>query len=74
MKAQNTQLKVSPETSSLLFSLKHIEAAKEHLFDVIGELSDEQETAFETAAGVVEKQLIDNIRTWVMTTTEGAAI
>lgn len=74
MDKQNN-IAISNETANLLMALKSIETARNHYYlateplrgnldDLTDNMTQEEHTAFDTARDLVEKGILDNIRTW----------
>ena len=81
----NTQqrIQVGPATAYLLNALRAVENARENYYlgmdamggDELAESANKQVTpAFEAVQDIIEKEIIDNIRTWAMMTNPSTEI
>lgn len=82
---QHNNIAISTETANLLMALKSIETARNHYYlateslrgnldDLTDNMTPEENTAFDTARDLVEKGILDNIRTWANLTGRENAI
>lgn len=84
MNTQNN-ITISNETANLLMALKSIETARNHYYlatealrgnpdDLTDNMTQDENTAFDTACSLVEKGILENIRTWAFSTGQDNAI
>lgn len=82
---KKTNITIGPETANLLWALKSIESARNHYYlateamrgnpdNLTNHMTQDEETAFDTARDLVEKAIGDSIRTWANQTGQDYAI
>lgn len=82
---KKNEITVGPVTANLLRALKDIESARNYYYlatealrgnpdNLTNHMTQDEELAFDTARGLVEKAIGDNLRTWANQTGQNCTI